>query len=118
MRRTPASRTNLVVCSPGRDRTDARTRSNIGLESGRLTGRYVQGDCSGAEKVRRILQRYELTRYALVYAYGDSSEDREMLELAHKKFYRWKEISSWDDVTSYRHPSASRTDRGRESNAG
>jgi HAD superfamily hydrolase (TIGR01490 family) len=85
---------------------------------GRLTGRYVQGDCVGSEKVRRILQRYQLSRYALVYAYGDSGEDREMLELAHKKFYRWREISSWDDVTSYAHPSASRTDRSEESNAG
>ena len=72
---------------------------------GRLTGSYFQGDCSGPEKVRRILQRYELARYAIVYAYGDSVEDREMLELAHKKYYRWKEIAGWDDVTSYGHPS-------------
>jgi phosphatidylglycerophosphatase C len=73
---------------------------------GRLTGRYIHGDCSGAEKVRRILERYQLSRYALVYAYGDSGEDREMLELAHRKYYRWTEISSWDDVSSYGHPSA------------
>ncbi len=66
---------------------------------GRLTGRYVQGDCSGAEKVRRILQRYELSQYAVVYAYGDSGEDREMLDLAHKKFYRWREISNWEEVS-------------------
>jgi HAD superfamily hydrolase (TIGR01490 family) len=85
---------------------------------GRLTGRYVQGDCSGAEKVRRILHRYELSRYAVVYAYGDSHEDREMLDLAHKKYYRWREISSWDDVASSGHPSASRPDRGHASNAG
>ena len=49
---------------------------------GRLTGSYFQGDCS-RRKVRRILQRYELARYSIVYAYGDSVEDREMLELAH-----------------------------------
>ena len=67
---------------------------------GRLTGRYVQGDCTGAEKARRIQQRYQLNRYALVYAYGDSVEDREMLELAHKRYYRWREISGWDDVAS------------------
>jgi phosphatidylglycerophosphatase C len=73
---------------------------------GRLTGRYIHGDCSGAEKVRRILERYQLSRYALVYAYGDSGEDREMLELAHRKYYRWTEISSLDDVSSYGHPSA------------
>jgi phosphatidylglycerophosphatase C len=85
---------------------------------GRLTGRYVQGDCSGAAKVRRILQRYQLTRYALVYAYGESAEDREMLELAQKKYYRWREISSWDDIASSGHPSVSRPDRDRHSNAG
>jgi len=75
--------------------------------SGRLTGRCVEGDCSGAEKVRRIVQRYQLARYPVVYAYGDSGEDREMLALAHKKYYRWREISSWDDVTSRGRPSAS-----------
>jgi HAD superfamily hydrolase (TIGR01490 family) len=68
---------------------------------GSLTGKYVDGDCTGAEKVRRIRQRYELAQYALVYAYGDSREDREMLELAHKRYYRWREIISWDEVTSY-----------------
>jgi phosphatidylglycerophosphatase C len=73
-------------------------------QQGRLTGRYVDGDCSGAEKARRILQQYELTRYALVYAYGDSIEDREMLELANRKYYRGKEIASWHEVTSSGHP--------------
>jgi len=73
---------------------------------GRLTGRYVEGDCAGAKKVRRIVQRYQLARYPLVYAYGDSGEDREMLELAHKKYYRWRKISSWGDVASHDHPSA------------
>jgi HAD superfamily hydrolase (TIGR01490 family) len=71
---------------------------------GRLTGRYRDGDCSGAEKVRRIRQRYQLDRYGVVYAYGDSAEDRELLELAHRKFYRWREIASWGEVTSFGHP--------------
>jgi phosphatidylglycerophosphatase C len=73
---------------------------------GRLTGRYLHGDCSGSEKARRIAERYALARYPLIYAYGDSGEDREMLELAHKKYYRWKEITSWSDVTAFGHPSA------------
>lgn len=71
---------------------------------GRLTGRYAHGDCCGAEKALRILKRYELGRYSHVYAYGDSGEDREMLELAHRKYYRWKEIASWDEVTESGHP--------------
>jgi HAD superfamily hydrolase (TIGR01490 family) len=71
---------------------------------GRLTGRYVAGDCSGAEKVRRVRARYDLSKYDQVYAYGDSVEDRELLELAHRKSYRWAEISHWGEVTSYGHP--------------
>lgn len=87
-------------------------------DEGRLTGRYLHGDCSGAEKARRIAERYDLDRYAVVYAYGDSGEDREMLELAHVKYYRWKEISSWDEVASLGHPSASGAHHRSKSNAG
>jgi hypothetical protein len=53
-----------------------------------------------------VLQRYDVTRYEQVYAYGDSAEDRELLELAHWKSYRWTEIASWEDVTSFGHPQA------------
>jgi phosphatidylglycerophosphatase C len=73
---------------------------------GRLTGRYLDGDCSGPEKVRRVRQRYDLSRYELIFAYGDSGEDRELLELAHRKSYRWADISHWDEVTSFAHPRA------------
>ena len=66
--------------------------------TGRLTGRCVQGDCSGAEKVRRIKERFDLRQYSLLYAYGDTPDDREMLELAHRKYYRGKEVSSWDEA--------------------
>lgn len=78
---------------------------------GRLTGRYVDGDCAGFEKVRRIRARFDLRQYATIYAYGDSLEDRHMLELADKKFYRWEEISSWADVSSFDHPRAIASDR-------
>jgi hypothetical protein len=67
---------------------------------GRLTGRYRHGDCSGPAKVRRILSRYDLSRYPVIYAYGDTSDDREMLELAHRKFYRWREIHDWADAVA------------------
>jgi phosphatidylglycerophosphatase C len=83
--------------------------------AGRFTGRYVHGDCSGAEKVRRVRERYQLERYAAVYAYGDSAEDREMLECAHQKYYRWNAISSWADVTTSGHPRPGRAHRAGES---
>lgn len=60
---------------------------------GRLTGRYRDGECTGVEKPRRISTQFDLGRYSEVYAYGDTSEDREMLALAHRKYYRWTEVS-------------------------
>lgn len=79
-------------------------------KQGRLTGKYLSGDCCGEEKARRIKARYDLRRYERVYAYGDSVEDREMLELAHIKIYRGNEISSWTEVTSFGHPAATASD--------
>ena len=64
------------------------------LESndGVLTGRYREGDCTGSEKARRGRARHDLQRYAVVYAYGDTPEDRELLSLATEAFFRWKPI--------------------------
>ena len=60
--------------------------------NGRLTGRYLGGDCSGREKLRRIRDRYDVARYPVVYAYGDTAEDREMLGLAQERYYRWEKV--------------------------
>jgi phosphatidylglycerophosphatase C len=58
----------------------------------RCTGRYVSGDCCGEEKPRRVRERYPLSEYGTVYAYGDTEEDRPMLAIAEKRFFRWEEI--------------------------
>jgi phosphatidylglycerophosphatase C len=57
-----------------------------------LTGRYIHGDCSGAEKVRRIRARHDLSAYARIYAYGDTNDDREMMSIAHEAYYCWRRI--------------------------
>ena len=64
------------------------------LESkdGMLTGRYEAGDC-GADKVARILARYDLQTYAHITAYGDSREDLPMLALAQERWYRGRRIA-------------------------
>jgi phosphatidylglycerophosphatase C len=59
---------------------------------GRLTGRYVQGDCWGEEKVRRIRERLPLADYGTIYAYGDTEDDRAMLDMADRKYFRWQEV--------------------------
>ncbi len=53
-----------------------------------LTGRIFEHNCHGAEKVRRIKEACQLSEYTYIYAYGDSSGDRPMLQLAHSAFYK------------------------------
>jgi phosphatidylglycerophosphatase C len=62
--------------------------------NGRLTGRYHHGECSGRAKAQRIREQYDLRQFPIVYAYGDTNEDREMLDLAHRKYYRWAEADA------------------------
>lgn len=59
---------------------------------GYFTGAYRGKDCTGLEKVCRIQQRYNLEEYGTVYAYGDTSEDMAMLDLADEKYYNWHKI--------------------------
>lgn len=68
--------------------------SFLEVENGKLTGRYNRTECSGAEKVRRIREAYDIAQYSVIYAYGDSQDDMAMLGLAHKKYYQWREMSA------------------------
>lgn len=60
----------------------------------RLTGRYRGPQCVGAEKARRVRERFPLAGYARVFAYGDTPEDRELLALAHERYYRWQPVTA------------------------
>jgi len=53
-----------------------------------VTGKLLSKNCYGVEKVNRIREKYELNQYEYIYAYGDSSGDKEMLELANEKHYK------------------------------
>lgn len=68
--------------------------TELEIVNGHYTGHYQNGDCTGIEKARRICQRYQLQDYPIVYAYGDTSEDHAMLELAHEKIYGWRPFDS------------------------
>lgn len=59
--------------------------------NGLLTGLYVKGDCSGIKKVERIREVVDLGEYEHVYAYGDTEEDIEMLNLADYKYFRFQQ---------------------------
>jgi phosphatidylglycerophosphatase C len=91
----------VVVVSASLDVYLSEWCKGLGLElictqlearSGVLTGRYRQGDCSGKEKSRRVKDKFNIQTYPVIYAYGDTKEDNEMLAIAHRKYFRWKEL--------------------------
>ncbi len=53
-----------------------------------LNNCYTGHDCNGFEKVKKIKERINLEQYDTIYAYGDTTGDRPMLELAHKPYYQ------------------------------
>lgn len=63
--------------------------TELEIKEGILTGRFATPNCYGEEKVRRICEKYNLGQYQEIYAYGDSRGDREMLEIATQRFYRY-----------------------------
>lgn len=66
--------------------------TRLEVHAGALTGRLSGKNCHGAEKVRRLRERFDLESYDLIYAYGDSSGDKAMLEIADERYFRWKRI--------------------------
>jgi phosphatidylglycerophosphatase C len=66
--------------------------TQLEISEGRLTGRYLGGDCCGDAKAIRIRERYPLSDYGTIYAYGDTEEDRQMLEMADRRYFRWQEV--------------------------
>ncbi|NUF13451.1 HAD-IB family hydrolase [Acinetobacter oleivorans] len=66
--------------------------NQLETHNGILTGHFIDGDCGYLEKVNRIKNKYDLSQYPTIYAYGDTPNDYAMLELAHKKYYRWQEV--------------------------
>jgi len=68
--------------------------SSLEARHGRLTGKYSGKQCVRLEKARRVKSRYDLGNFTVVYAYGDTPEDAELLNLADRKFYRGKEVGA------------------------
>ncbi len=56
-------------------------------EHGFVSGRLAGGNCYGEEKAHR-LRAWLGAREAIIYAYGDSRGDREMLQMADYPYYR------------------------------
>ena len=68
--------------------------SSLQHHQGVLTGRYLGQQCVLAEKARRVREQYDLDSFSTIYAYGDTPEDRDLLDLASKRYYQWQEVSA------------------------
>ena len=53
-----------------------------------MTGKILDRNCHGEEKVCRIRESYDLSAYDTIIAYGDSSGDKPMLALATNPFFK------------------------------
>lgn len=71
--------------------------SHAAIRNGKLTGRYKGEDCGKGVKARLVQQEYNLKNYNTIYAYGDTDEDWELLNLAHVKYMCGKQV---DDATT------------------
>jgi phosphatidylglycerophosphatase C len=58
------------------------------IRNGLITGKIEGRNCYGIEKVKRLKQYLDISKFGMIYAYGDSKGDLPMLELANNKFYR------------------------------
>ena len=56
------------------------------IKESKFTGFFATPDCSNEQKKIRVLEKYNLEDYQAVYAYGNSTEDLAMLNLADFKF--------------------------------
>ncbi len=62
--------------------------TKLEMKNGVVTGKLLTKNCYGLEKANRVKEKYNLSYYNYIYAYGDSSGDKELLELADKTFYK------------------------------
>ncbi len=59
------------------------------FQDGIFTGEFVGKNCNGKEKVYRIKETIEKTKYDKIIAFGDSDGDKDMLAFANESFYRF-----------------------------
>lgn len=67
--------------------------SELEVDRGKFSGRYVNGDCSCANKPKLIRSEFALEQYEQIYAYGDTKEDLAMLSLADEAYLNWEPYS-------------------------
>ncbi|MDT4872998.1 hypothetical protein FQZ97_1082180 [compost metagenome] len=61
-------------------------------DQGRLTGDFDGPNCWGAEKMRRLIERYGPQDQYVLHAYGDSRGDGWMIGAAQHAWYRGRVV--------------------------
>ena len=62
--------------------------TKLKVKKGLITGEFDGENNYGEQKVFNIRELWNLDEYEEIYAYGDSSGDKPMMELATKSFYK------------------------------
>ena len=63
--------------------------TELEIVNGKLTGKFSTPNCNGEEKVRRIKEKYDLSKYDEIHVFGNSKGDLPMLELGTHKYYKF-----------------------------
>jgi phosphatidylglycerophosphatase C len=62
--------------------------SKIEVRENLVTGKIYGKNCFGNEKVNRLNQYLDISKYSEIYAYGDSKGDFPLLDLSTQRFYK------------------------------
>jgi HAD superfamily hydrolase (TIGR01490 family) len=62
--------------------------TKLSVAGGKITGNIEGLNCYGQMKVDRICEKYDLSQYHEIFAYGDSKGDLLMLKLANHQFFK------------------------------
>lgn len=62
--------------------------TKLEVTNNKITGKIKGKNCHGNEKVNRITAEFQLKDYSEIYAYGDSSGDKQMLSIANHNFMK------------------------------
>ncbi len=63
--------------------------TELEVNNGYLTGHFDTPNCNGKEKVRRIKEKYDLSKYNEVHVFGNSKGDIPMLKLGTYRYYNY-----------------------------
>jgi len=83
-----ASIENWIIPFAQQMGVDTVLATTIEVNSGVVTGKFLSKNCFGPEKAVRLLERFPDRENYILYAYGDSNGDRELLGMADHPFYR------------------------------